>query len=146
MYDIAIIGAGASGLAAAISAKKSNRNLSVLLIEALPKIGKKILATGNGRCNLTNLNAQTQSYNTKAVSYIMNNYSPEKIVDFFSSIGLECVADEEKRVYPMSNSATSVLDCLRFEAERLGVKIMTDTKVTSVSKKNDYFEFNINNH
>lgn len=142
MYDIAIIGAGASGLVAAISAKKSNRNLSVLLIEALPKVGKKILATGNGRCNLTNLNAQTQSYNTKAVSYIMNNYSPEKIVDFFSSIGLECVADEEKRVYPMSNSATSVLDCLRFEAVNLDVEIMTDTKITSASKKNDYFEIN----
>lgn len=142
MYDIAVIGAGASGLVAAISAKKTNNNLSVVLIEALPKIGKKILATGNGRCNLTNLTANTKSYNTKAVSAVMENCPPNKIIEFFSSIGLECVTDSESRVYPMSNTATGVLDCLRFEADRLGIDVITDTKVSSVRKNGRTFIIN----
>ena len=140
MYDIVVIGGGASGLAAAISAKKACGKLSVLIIEALPKVGKKILATGNGRCNITNLNADQRSYNTKAVSSVMNSFPPAKIIDFFSSIGLECVADDESRVYPMSNTAASVLDCLRFEAENLGIEVLTDTKVNSVINKGGVFE------
>ena len=142
MYDIAVIGAGASGIVAAISAKKTNNKLSVVLIEALPKIGKKILATGNGRCNLTNLTANAKSYNTKAVSAVMEACPPKKIIDFFSLIGLECVTDSESRVYPMSNTAAGVLDCLRFEADRLGIDVITDTKVTSVRKNNRTFVIN----
>lgn len=142
MYDIAVIGAGASGIVAAISAKKTNNNISVALIEALPKIGKKILATGNGRCNLTNLTANTKSYNTKAVSAVMENCPPNKIIEFFSSIGLECVTDSESRVYPMSNTATGVLDCLRFEADHLGIDVITDTKVSSVRKNGRTFIIN----
>lgn len=144
MYDIAIIGAGASGMAAAISIKRAYDKLSVVLLEALPKVGKKILATGNGRCNLTNLSAVSQNYNSKAVSSVMKACPPEKIVEFFSSFGLECIADNESRVYPMSNSATSVLDCMRYEIERLGVEVVTDTKVSSVNKKGDFFEINGN--
>ncbi len=142
MYDIAIVGAGASGLAAAISAKRKNSELSVVLIEALPRVGKKILATGNGRCNLTNLNASVECYNTSAVSNILKNYTPEKIIRFFSSLGLECVSDGEGRVYPMSNSAASVLDCLRLEAERLGIETVTDTKIIGVEKTDGAFILN----
>lgn len=142
MYDMVVIGGGASGMVAAISAKKANSNLSVLIVEALPKIGKKILATGNGRCNLTNMNAVSKRYNTKAVSSVINRYSPERIVEFFSSVGLECVVDAESRVYPMSNTATSVLDALRFEINNSGIEVLTDTKVSSVCKKGDLFEVN----
>ncbi len=142
MYDIAVIGAGASGIVAAISAKKAYNKLSVVLIESLPKIGKKILATGNGRCNLTNLTANAKSYNTKAVSAVMEICPPEKIIEFFSSIGLECVSDSESRVYPMSNTASGVLDCLRFEVERLGIEVLTETKVTSVSRNDRNFIIN----
>lgn len=142
MYDIAIVGAGASGMAAAISAKQENEKLKIVLIEALPRIGKKILATGNGRCNLTNLSADTSCYNTPAVSDVLKRYPPEKIVKFFSSIGLECFSDAESRVYPMSNMATSVLDCLRFEIERLKVDVLTDTKVESLIKTNGIFIIN----
>lgn len=142
MYDIVVVGAGASGMAAAISAKRLKPSLKVVLVEALPRVGKKILATGNGRCNLTNLTANAQSYNTSAVSSVIKEQSPKKIIDFFSSIGLECAADSESRVYPMSNTATSVLDCLRFEIERLGIEILTDTKITSVKKINGIFILN----
>lgn len=142
MYDIAIVGAGASGIVAAISAKREKERLKIVLIEGLPRIGKKILATGNGRCNLTNLTAKSESYNSPFVSFVLENYPPDKVVDFFSSIGLECVVDSESRVYPMSNMATSVLDCLRFEIERLGIDVITDTKVESVKKTNGVFVLN----
>lgn len=142
MYDIAIIGAGASGMAAAISAKKEKPKAEILLLEALPRVGKKILATGNGRCNLTNLTAKANCYNNPFVASVFEKYPPEKIVSFFSSIGLECVADSESRVYPMSNTATSVLDCLRFEAERLGIEVLTETKVDSVKSINGIFIIN----
>lgn len=142
MYDIAIVGAGASGMAAAISAKRENEKLKIVLIEALPRIGKKILATGNGRCNLSNLSADKYNYNTPAVENVLRQYPPKKIVEFFSSVGLECINDSESRVYPMSNMATSVLDCLRFELDRLGVDILVDTKAESVKKTNGIFIIN----
>lgn len=142
MYDIAVIGAGASGMAAAISAKKADSSLSVVLIEALPRIGKKILATGNGRCNLSNLSAITESYNNYAVKDIIKRYGPNAVKDFFSSIGLECVSDSESRLYPMSNMASSVLDCLRFEINRLGIDVLTDTKADSVRKTSEGFNIN----
>lgn len=142
MYNIAIIGGGASGLAAAIAAKRTDGNKSVLLIEALPRVGKKILATGNGRCNLTNLNASPENYNSKFVTNILNSYPPQKIIDFFNSVGLKCTADSEGRVYPMSNTASSVLDCLRFEAENLGVKVLCETHVDSIKKADNHFIIN----
>ena len=142
MYDIAVVGAGASGMVAAISAKKTNSSLSVVLIEALPRVGKKILATGNGRCNLTNYSAVTSSYNNRAVNDIINRYNPKAVISFFSSIGLECVSDSESRVYPMSNMASSVLDCLRFEINRLEIEVITDTKVVSARKTSDGFILN----
>ncbi len=144
MYDIAVVGAGASGIVAAITAKRACDKLSVLLIDALPKIGKKILATGNGRCNLTNFKADEKSYNTRAVSSVIKTVSPEKVIEFFSSIGLECVADNESRIYPMSNTAASVIDCLRFEIERLGIEVLNDTKVISVNKGKKGFIINGN--
>lgn len=142
MYDVAIVGAGASGMVAAISAKREKPKLKIVLIEALPRIGKKILATGNGRCNLTNYSAKSGVYNSPSVTPLLDKYPPERVVDFFSSIGLECVADSESRVYPSSNMATSVLDCLRFELERLGIEILTETKVTAVRKTNGIFIIN----
>ena len=142
MYDIAIVGAGASGLAAAITVKCTDKAKSVLLIEALPRVGKKILATGNGRCNLTNLNAKAENYNNSFVGDILSVYPPKKILEFFDSIGLKCIFDSEGRAYPMSNTAASVLDCLRFEAENLGVETLCDTHVDSISKKNDSFLIN----
>lgn len=142
MYDIVIIGAGASGMAAAISAKKEKPNAEILLVEALPRAGKKILATGNGRCNLTNLTADAKRYNNRFVTSALEQYPPEKTVSFFSSIGLECVTDSESRVYPMSNTASSVLDCLRFEIERLGIEILTETKINSVRFVNGIFILN----
>lgn len=140
IYDIIIIGAGASGLAAAISAKQTDRKLNIAALDAMPKVGKKILATGNGRCNLSNLNAAADSYtNPDFVSAALNEFPPERVIEFFRSIGVLCVADGEGRVYPMSNTASSVLDALRSKAERLGVKLICDSHVEKIEKKNGIF-------
>lgn len=143
MIDIIIIGGGASGLSAAISAKRTNNKNRVVVIESLDRVGKKILATGNGRCNLTNLNAKSVMYNdVDFTQSILNNYSPEKVIVFFNSIGLMTVSDSEGRVYPMSNTATSVLDCLRFEVENCGVEFVTESHVDSIEKSDNLFIVN----
>ena len=129
IYDIIIIGAGASGLAAAISAKQTDRKLNIAALDAMPKVGKKILATGNGRCNLSNLNAAADSYtNPDFVSAALNEFPPERVIEFFRSIGLLCVADGEGRVYPMSNTASSVLDALRSKASLYATVMLKKSK------------------
>ena len=140
IYDILVIGAGASGLAAAISAAKTDSNIKIAVAEAMPRVGKKILATGNGRCNLTNLNAKPADYrNSNFVAEILKKYSPKIIIDFFRSIGIMCRPDSEGRVYPMSNTATSVLDALRNEAERRKINFICDTHIDSIKKTNGIF-------
>ncbi len=114
-FNLAIIGGGASGLAAAINASRFHPGIKIAIIEHLPKAGKKILATGNGRCNLTNINALSHSYRNDTFAKVcLNKYPPEKVISFFASLGLLTYTDSEGRVYPRSNNASSVLDALRF--------------------------------
>jgi len=142
-FDIAVIGGGASGLCAAIQAKRNNKNLSVVIFEHLNRVGKKILATGNGRCNLTNLDAENHNYHNKDFcDKIFKKFGVDYTLKFFKSIGLYTTSDSENRVYPRSNTATSVLDCLRFEAENVGVEIICDTHIESVKKSNKTFLIN----
>lgn len=141
IYDIMILGAGASGLAAAISAKRTEKKLRVAVLEALPRVGKKILATGNGRCNLTNINAVADEYTNSAfVRNVLEKYPSERVIEFFGSIGVLTVTDSEGRVYPMSNMATSVLDALRFECERLGVDFLCESRAGRVRRVNGIFD------
>lgn len=142
MYQLAVIGGGASGLCAAIAAKRKNPSARIVIIEALPRVGKKILATGNGRCNLTNINASAKDYNTDFVADILKMYPPEKVIEFFNTIGLLTVTDSEGRVYPMSNTAASVLDCLRFTADSLGIEIICDTHVDKIENEGSKFVIN----
>lgn len=141
VYDIIIVGGGASGLAAAINAKRTNGKIKVAILEALPRVGKKILATGNGRCNLTNFNAVSSCYTNSAFTQnVLESYPSRKVLEFFKSLGVLCVNDGEGRVYPMSNTAASVLDALRYEAERLGVGIYCDTHVEKIKRNNGVFD------
>lgn len=140
MFDIIVLGAGASGTVAAISAKRKNPDIRIAIIEAMPVVGKKILATGNGRCNLTNENAlEHEYYNKNFASAVLNKYNVNRTVEFFNSLGLYTVTDEEGRVYPMSNTAASVVDALRFECERLGITVITDEKVTNIKNNGEFF-------
>ncbi|MGV8083762.1 MAG: aminoacetone oxidase family FAD-binding enzyme [Coriobacteriia bacterium] len=118
---IAIMGGGAAGLSAAIVAARAGAK--VVILEAKDRVGKKILATGNGRCNLTNMAIEASAYNRpEFVEPVLSQYPCEAVREFFGNLGLLTYADEEGRVYPITNSANSVLDVLRLECRRLGVE------------------------
>lgn len=138
-YDFIIVGGCSAGIVAAINAKRLNPDIKVAIIEKLPRIGKKLLATGNGKCNITNLYASEHDYTNKDfASFALSKYTPEKIMEFFESLGLLCYSDSCGRVYPESNTATSVVDAFRFEIERLGIDVYCDTPVTDIKKKKDF--------
>lgn len=133
---IAIIGGGASGLVAAIFAAKDTDN-KVTVYESGERIGRKILATGNGRCNLTNVNADLENYHGKNPKFILgakNKFWVEQTLGFFDSLGILSKTEEDGKVYPYSDQASAVLDVLRFKIEELGINSVTSFDVKSVSK------------
>ena len=140
--EIAVIGGGASGLMAAITAKKSGKE--VIILERKDRILKKVLITGNGRCNITNVNASISNYfgkNISSVENILNRFTPQDTMDFFNELGIVCNEENRGKVYPLSGQASSVVDALRFEAEKLGIKIETEFYVRKIEK--DGFKFRI---
>lgn len=140
--EIAVIGGGASGLMAAITAKKSGKE--VVILERKDRILKKVLITGNGRCNITNVNANISNYfgkNIFSVENILNRFTPQDTMDFFNELGIVCNEENRGKVYPLSGQASSVVDALRFEAEKLGIKIETEFYVRKIEK--DGFKFKI---
>lgn len=131
--SVLIVGGGASGLAAAITA--ANNGNRVVLLEKNERVGKKLLVTGNGRCNFGNLSVSDDSYNNnKFVSDVLLR-AKEGANKLFEKIGLLSYADPEGRLYPVSETATSVLDCLRFECERAGVEFVTGKTADAVYKR-----------
>ena len=140
--EIAVIGGGASGMIAAITARKSGKE--VVVLERKDRILKKVLITGNGRCNITNVNANISNYfgkNISSVENILNSFNPQDTMDFFNGLGIMCNEENRGKVYPLSGQASSVVDALRFEAERLGIKIETEFYVRKIEK--DGFKFRI---
>ena len=130
--DCVILGGGAGGLCAA--AALGRRGLRVTVVERLPRVGKKLLATGNGRCNLSNLDMQPSHYG-KAAPFVERVYAavpPEEVAAFFASLGL-MTAVEDGRVYPRTMAASAVLDVLRMACERYAVSMLTDTEVVALS-------------
>lgn len=141
---IAIIGGGASGLACAVELMKLKSNVSdleVCVFEKNERVGKKLLSTGNGRCNMTNLRACETDY-FEAASFVtaaFSKFPPESNIAFFENLGLFAHSDEEGRVYPLSNQASGVLDVLRFACLRSGVEFRLSQKVESITKNGDKF-------
>lgn len=141
-YDVAIIGGGASGLMTAVEILSHNKKCSVAIIEHHKRVGRKLMATGNGRCNLTNENISTNAYYGSLVRYadtIFNRYNSDYIKGIFSKIGLVTYSDNEGRVYPLSNNVSSVLDCLRNYILNNNAFEICETDVNKiVPKKNGY--------
>lgn len=137
---IGIIGGGASGLMAAIAAKTDDND--VVILEREKRVGKKILATGNGRCNMTNLNAGVSDYHTDNAAFIdgvIKRFWVMETLDFFTENGILWKSEKDGKVYPYSDSAAAVLDVLRRRTEHEGVKTVCEFDVKSIKKKNDRF-------
>lgn len=141
-YDIVIIGGGASAFIAGITAKQIAPNKSVAILERMPRALKKVLATGNGTCNLSNKSITANNYHGDGRAIFDSVYSQfdrDATLDFFNSIGLPTVSDDIGRIYPVSRNAGSVVDALRFKADFLGCDIICDFYVTSLKKEKGRF-------
>ncbi|MDD6328676.1 MAG: aminoacetone oxidase family FAD-binding enzyme [Lachnospiraceae bacterium] len=150
MYDVCVIGAGASGLCCAITAAR--RGLNVYVIEKNKKAGKKLYATGNGKCNLTNRYFSfAHNYHSTSSQYelflktLLGSKPDEELFHFFESIGLKVYQTTEGYVYPMSNQASAVVWSMLDEAQQLGVKFDFRTQVTNIHKNTDSFTIHTTN-
>ena len=139
MRQILIIGGGASGLTAAVSAARAGAKVTVL--EQNKQAGKKLLVTGNGRCNLTNRNQELSHYRGSSPEFIetaLNAFGLTETLDFFRSLGI-VTRDREDYLYPYSDQASSVADALRIEAEHLRVKLALNTRAKRICRENGRF-------
>ncbi|NYB72786.1 NAD(P)/FAD-dependent oxidoreductase [Sedimentibacter hydroxybenzoicus DSM 7310] len=137
---IAVIGGGASGLIAAIAAARNGAEVTIY--EKLNRVGKKILATGNGRCNYTNLNINIDRYHGKNVNLAkasMEFFDLNETIRFFESLGIHPYEGESGKIYPSSLQASSILDVLRYEIKRLKVAEITDCEIKELRKSKDKF-------
>ena len=145
MKKVVIIGAGASGLITAIYAKRNGND--VILIEKNEICGRKILATGNGRCNYWNKDQSLGHYrgsNLKNIEDILNAKNEEEILMFFRKIGIEPKI-KNGYYYPFSNQAISIQKALILEAEKQKVKILTDSEVVDILKNEKKFTIVLKN-
>jgi hypothetical protein len=139
-FSIAVIGAGASGITAATSAAKSGRK--VVILEKTSVIGRKISASGNGRCNLSNEMIGPDRYNPSArplVGSVFEAFGKDDIKRFFSSLGLEIYSDPAGRIFPVTNQSSSVLKLLQIELKRLSVHIEFGFDVEDISGEAGHF-------
>lgn len=135
--SVIVVGGGASGLAAAVTAAENGAY--VTLLERLPRVGKKILLTGNGRCNLGNRDSDFSHFHgtLPQAKQILSGFDP---VRWFRQFGLLTRTDAEGRIYPMSGTAASVLDALRFAAAQRGVRMLCEKLVTGIRPKGNRWQ------
>ena len=133
-YDAIIIGGGAAGLAAAVALSRRGRRVAVL--EAQPRVGRKLLSTGNGRCNFTNVGAVPEDYfgDAALARGALAAFPPARVLEFFASLGVPARVDAEGRAYPSSNAASSVLDALRLSLQEAGGEEVVGFRVRALSR------------
>ena len=134
---VLIIGGGASGMMAALSALENPEN-TVTLLERQSRVGKKLLATGNGRCNLTNRNIRLSRYHGEQpefARYALESFYVGRTLAFFERLGLLTVTEDSGKVYPLSDQASSVLDVLRFAMQARGAQVISSCDVVEVKHK-----------
>ena len=138
---VCIIGAGASGMAAALAAAE-NPNAEVILLERQARVGRKLLATGNGRCNLTNTHAAQRGYHGEDAAFVkqaLAAFDPDAVRDWFRQMGLFTVAEDSGRVYPYSDQANSVVDVLRLALCKPNIQLLTGFEVQKIRREESGF-------
>ena len=137
---VLIIGAGASGMFAALAAARSGHE--AVLFERQARVGRKLAATGNGRCNITNTGAAVNHYHGENPEFVRPALEVLPVADtlaIFRGIGLLTREEYGGRVYPLSNSANSVTDTLRFALEAEGVRLVSGDRVRALTRGGDGF-------
>jgi predicted Rossmann fold flavoprotein len=138
---IGIIGGGASGMAAALAAAENTDN-QVLLYERQARLGRKLQATGNGRCNLSNLHAGCGGYHGQQPEFVlpaMTRFDPEETLQWFRRMGLLTISETSGRVYPYSDQANSVVDVLRFALEKPNIRVITGQEISKIRRQGSGF-------
>lgn len=143
-WPLVVVGGGAAGLMAAIQA--AERGVKTLILEKNARPGKKILISGNGRCNVTNVNAGPDTYtgsNPHFAKSALSRFGPWPTLAFFEELGLEWKEEGEGRVFPLSNQATSVLELLEYRLARLGVEIQTNARLEDISRDGELWKVSL---
>ncbi len=138
MKKVIIVGGGASGLFLACLLSNSP-NYDITILEKNDRVGKKLLVTGNGKCNLSNINMTKDCYNHEFVIDMINMFDVTKTIQYFKSLGLLIKQDEQGRCYPVTESANTVLDILRNTLETNHVNCICNTKIENIKKINNKF-------
>ena len=140
MMTVAVIGGGASGMMAALAA--ASRGATVSVYERQSRVGRKLAVTGNGRCNLTNLHASMQHYHGAEPAFVLpalQQYGAAETLRCFRELGLLTTAQPDGRVYPLSDTAGSVVDVLRYAMDAAGVKLFAGCEVSRIRKASGRF-------
>ena len=139
---IGIIGGGASGMAAALAAAE-NKDAQVILLERQARVGRKLQATGNGRCNLSNIHAADCGYHGEDAAFVqpaIAAFTPEETLRWFASLGLFTVTEDSGKVYPYSDQANSVVDVLRLSLAKENITLKTGYEVAKIQKTDSGFQ------
>lgn len=143
---VIVVGGGAAGIMAAISARRLGADVTIL--ERNQRVGKKILATGNGRCNFTNINVDTNCYHGNNPEFAHNalaNFTIENTIKFFEKLGIAHKVEDFGKVFPMSDQASSILDVFLYELNELGVNIVCDAFVKDIFREHYKFILELEN-
>jgi hypothetical protein len=141
---VTVIGGGSSGMMAAISAARCGA--AVILLERKDRVGKKLLVTGNGRCNLTNSNSALSRFHGGDPAFIgevLSRFPVGQTIDLFENLGIVCKVEKEGRIYPHSEQASAVLDVLRWELARLQVDVRTGHEVKAIISREGGFALSL---
>jgi len=140
-HSLIIVGGGAAGLTSAMIAK--DLGIDVAIIEGTNRIGKKILTTGNGRCNISNSNINIDRYHSENPYFAqctLDSFTVKDTIAFFACLGIPLVTTDGGKMFPMSMQASSVIDILRFAIEEKNIPVYTNTKVKEITKKKNGFK------
>ncbi len=138
MYDVLIVGGGASGFYAAINIAEANANLKIAILERGKEVLQKVKISGGGRCNVTNAETEPKEWvknyprGEKELLGPLYTYNNQDTIQFFETRGVQLKTEEDGRVFPVSDSSQTIIDCLLNETARLGIKVFRQSSVTQI--------------